>query len=79
LTDKSFVIFKSSTLNKLLEEKQTQGAFEYFGVKYILGYSDELSDQITTQTGVINIAPNSIEVDIGKVSGSKTFFMSLFR
>lgn len=79
LTDKSFIIFRNSTLNKLVEEEKTGQALEYFKIKYILGYSDELSDKITSQTEVINIAPDSLEVDIGEISKDKSFFMNLVK
>lgn len=79
LTNKSFVIFKGSTLNKLLEEGKIKQAFEAFGVKYILGYSDELSNRIATRAEVINITSNSLEIDIGEVSKNKSFFMNIVR
>ena len=79
LTNKSFVIFRSSTLNKLLEEDKTKQALEAFGVKYILGYSDELSDKIADQAAVVNIAANSLEIDMGQVSANKSFFMNIIR
>lgn len=96
LTDKSFIIFKSSTLKKLLSDPSTsapfdpaqglrQGsgkakeAFEFFGVKYILGYSEDLSNKIVEQTGVNNIASNSLEVDMGEISGDKSFLLNLIR
>lgn len=79
LTDKSFVIFRSSTLIKLLKENKINEAFEYFEVKYILGYSEELSNEIEARTNAINIASNSLKIDMGKVSEDKSFFMNLVR
>jgi len=79
LTNKSFVIFQSSTLKKLLKEDKLKQAFEAFGVGYILGYSDELSNEIIISTGVVNIASNSLKIDIGEVSANKSFFMNLVR
>ncbi|MFH2013665.1 MAG: hypothetical protein ABIJ17_01710 [Patescibacteria group bacterium] len=79
LTDKSFVIFKESTLEKLLKEGKTKKAFEAFGVKYILGYSDELSKKIINQAEVINIASQSLKIDIREISENKSFLMNLIR
>ena len=79
LTNKSFVIFRSSTLNKLLEEGKIKQALEAFRVKYILGYSDKLSNELTAKAGVINIAPNSLKIDMGEVSEGKSFFMNIIR
>lgn len=79
LTNKSFVVFRGSTLNKLLKEGKIKQAFGAFGVKYILGYSDELSGKIVDQAEVINIASNSLKIDIGEVSANKSFFMNIVR
>lgn len=79
LTDKSMVVFQSNTIKNLLEKKKLDFAFKEFGVKYILGYSDALSQQITEQTKVVNITSNSIEVNIEQVSRNKGFFMNLVR
>jgi len=79
LTDKSFVVFRDSTLNKLLNEGKIKQAFESFGVKYILGYSDELSNRIAEGVDVINVASSSLEIDMGQVSENKSFFMNLVR
>ena len=79
LTNKSFVVFRGSTLNKLLEEGKIKQAFGAFGVKYILGYSDELSGKIVDQAEVINIASNSLKIDMGEISANKSFFMNIVR
>lgn len=79
LTDKSFVVFQSLTLDKLIKENKIKQAFEAFGVKYILGYSDELSDRIISQVPVINITSNSLEIDMGQISPNKSFFMNIIR
>lgn len=79
LTGKSFVIFRDSTLNKLLKEKKIKQAFETFGVKYILDYPDKLSDQIVAQTNVTNIASQSMPIEIPRVSANKSFLLNLIR
>jgi len=79
LTNKSFVIFRSSTLEKLLEEEKINDAFKYYGIKYILGFSEELSVEITERTGVVNIASYSLKINIENTSNNKSFFMNLIR
>jgi len=79
LIDKSFVIFRSSTLEELIKEEKIQEVFDVFKVKYILGYSDELSDQLVENTEVINIAANSLKVNIEETSENKSFLMNLIR
>jgi len=79
LTGKSFVIFRSETLEKLLAENKTDMAFGKFNVKYVLGYSDSLSGKITGETKAINIASDSLNIEIEKSSETKSFLMNLFR
>lgn len=79
LTDKSFVIFRAPTLERLLKEGEIKNAFEAFKVRYILGYPDQLSKEIIKQTPVINIASSSIKIELEQVSESKSFFMNLIR
>lgn len=79
LTNKSFVVFKSSTLNKLLKENKIKKAFDAFGVKYILGYGEELSERLVEESGVISIANNSLKIDMGETSSGKSFFMNIIR
>ncbi|MDP3052240.1 MAG: hypothetical protein Q8N42_01900 [bacterium] len=79
LTNKSFVIFRAETLEKLLKENKTDMAFEKFKVKYILGYSDLLSGKIIKETKALNIASDSLNIEIEKSSETKSFLMNLFR
>jgi len=79
LTGKSFVIFRSETLEKLLKENKIKIALDNFGVKYILGYSDSLSNEITNKTKTTNIAADSLNIEIKKTSETKSFLMNLFR
>jgi len=79
LTNTSSVIFQSSTLEKLLKQGKIKQAFEAFGVKYIIGYSDELSRKLIEEAEVINIASRSLEIDMGRVSENKSFLMNLIR
>lgn len=79
LTNKSFVIFRSSTLEKLLKEEKINQAFELFKVKYVLGYSDDLSKELTIKAGIVNIASSSLKINLGEISKNKSFFMNLVR
>jgi len=79
LTGKSFVIFRPETLEKLLKENKIETALDSFGVKYILGYPDSLSNEITNKTKTINIASDSLNIEIEKTSETKSFLMNLFR
>ena len=78
-TNKSFVLFASSTIDKLSREGNLKKAFEAFNVKYILGYSDAISEKAIEQAKIINIASESLKFDIKKVSENKSFFMNLIR
>ncbi|MBU1289933.1 glycosyltransferase family 39 protein, partial [Patescibacteria group bacterium] len=71
MTDKSLISFQEKTVEDLLEENKLNEAFEKFGVKYILGYSDELNKKITNYSDVISIASNSIEPIEIEVSANK--------
>jgi hypothetical protein len=79
LTGKSFVIFRPETLEKLLKENKIKTALDNFGVKYILGYSGSLSNEITNKTKTTNIASDSLNIEIEKTSETKSFLMNLFR
>jgi len=79
LTDKSFVVFRASTLEKLLKEEKIKKAFEAFGVKYIMGYPDDLSKRLTDGAGIINIASDSLEINKESLSQNKSFLMNLIR
>ena len=79
LTNKSVVVFKSETIENLLAKNKLNFAFEQFGVKYILGYSDELTEKIINQTDIVNIASNSLEPVVPEMSRNKSWFMNLVK
>ncbi len=78
-TDKSVILFRSETIKDLLEENKLDWAFRQFGVKYILGYSDELSQKIINQTDIVNIASNSLEPVAIETSRNKGWLMNLVK
>jgi len=77
LTDKSVVVFRPETIKDLLAENKLDFAFNEFNVKYILGYSDELSEEIINQMDVVNIASNSLKPIVIEMSRNKGWLMNL--
>jgi len=79
LTDKSMILFRLETVEDLLEKNKLDWAFEQFGVKYVLGYPDELNEEIVYQTDVINVASNSLELATVEMSRNKGWLMNLIK
>ena len=79
LTNKSVVIFRSETIENLIIKDKLNFAFNEFNVKYILGYSDKLSEDILNKIDVINIASNSLEPVVPELSRNKGWFMNLIK
>jgi len=79
LTDKSLVIFRTSTIKDLMEKNKLESAFDEFNVKYIIGYPDDLSDIIIKQTEIINIASEPIELIMPNISRNKSWLMNLIK
>lgn len=79
LTNKSLVYFTSDTVNDLLNKNELKEAFDKFGVKYVLAYSDEMIKKITQQAEVINIASDSLDISEYKISANKSWLMNLIK
>ena len=79
LTNKSIVVFKNETVKKLLEKNELSSAFDKFKVKYILGYSNELSEEIIQQVDVINITSDSLKPRVPEISRNKGWLMNVIR
>ena len=79
LTNKSIVSFNPETIKKLLKKDKLDFAFEEFNVKYILGYTDDLSEKVIEQVDVKNIASDSLEIEVPKVSRNKGWLMNLIK
>lgn len=79
LTDKTTVVITPDTVKKLIDQKKTNDAFEFFGAKYILGYSDDLSAKILAGSKLINIASSSIRVSEDKNSAGRSLLMNLVK
>jgi len=78
-TNKSIVIFIPDTVKKLLEKEQLSDIFEKFGVKYVLGYSDELTKEILEQIDIVNIASDSLEPVVPEMSRNKGWLMNVVK
>ncbi|MBU1164128.1 hypothetical protein KKA15_01025 [Patescibacteria group bacterium] len=79
-TDKSLVVFKQATMQNLIEQNKVSDALEKFDVKYILGYTPDISARILDQAEVGIIADSTIEVNYEDYSlSNKGWFMNLVR
>jgi len=79
LTDKSLVVFRTETIKNLIEENKLESAFEKFNVKYIIGYSDDLSKKIIEKANIINIGSDPIECVNPDISRNKGWLMNLIK
>jgi hypothetical protein len=79
LTDKSMIIFRTKTLESLVEENKLESAFEKFKVKYIIGYPDDLSKEIVKQASVVNLGSSPIEPVEPSLSRNKGWLMNLVK
>lgn len=79
LTNKSIVVFAPASIEKLLEKNELSSIFDKFGVKYILGYSGKLTEDIVDKTEVTNVATNSLEPVVPKMSRNKGWLMNLIK
>ena len=79
LNNKSLVVFRKETIGDLLNNGNLNSAFEVFNVKYILGYSPALAEEIITEIQVVNIADDSVEIPQIEVSPMKVWFLNLVK
>lgn len=79
LNSKSYVTFREETIEKLLAKNELQAAFETFEVKYILGYSDSITEKIVEKINVVNIATDSIKPITPEISRNKSWFMNVVK
>lgn len=79
LADKSMVIFAPQTLEKLINEEKLSDAFNLYNIKYIIGYTPELSAKIIEKTKVKNIADNNIDISLQKTSKTKSWLMNVIK
>lgn len=79
LTNKSVVVLRPETIKSLLEKNKLNFTFERFGVKYILGYSEELTDKIVSQTNLVSIASASLKPAVPEMSRNRGWLMNLVK
>jgi len=82
LEDKSIVVFEQKTVKKLLENGKLASAFKTFGVKYIVGYPEDLSKKILKATNVVNISSSDagdIEEFVIENFSTKSLLMNLIK
>lgn len=79
LTNKSLIVFRPETMEKILKGKKAKEIFSEFNIKYILGYSDELSQRIAKEAGVIIVASDKVAYKTSEDSPAKSLLMNLVR
>lgn len=80
LTGKSVVYFDQATITKLIKEQKLQWAFDQFGVKYIAGFSADLSSQIVVNSKAADLVdwPKDEEIK-SQVSFNKMWFLNIVK
>ncbi len=78
MTNKSLVIFKDQTLEKLLVDNKLQTVFDQYNVHYLVGYNKELSEKIIKTTNV-TILSEDISASEPEPSNVKKQFLNFFR
>ena len=79
LINKSLVVFREETIGDLLNNGKLSFAFETFNVKYIVGYSFSLTEEITTKTQIINVADDAVELPKIEISPAKVWLLNLIK
>ncbi len=77
LSDKSIVVFKRSSIEKLIIEDKLTEVFEKYGVKYIYGYNKKLTEEIISSVEVEVIEVGEIKKE--PVSFLKSFLLNIVR
>ena len=80
LSNKSVVLFNPITVANLINNGNLQKAFDDFGVKYIIGYNQELSQAIIKNSDVINISdwPEKYNLQI-PLNYNKSWLLNLIK
>lgn len=79
LSNKSLVIFREETIRDLLDNGELASAFEKFKVKYILGYSPDISEEVIAKTRIVNVADDSVEIPQIETTPAKVWFLNLIK
>lgn len=79
LADRSLIVFRPETMEKILAQGKGKDVFQEFNIKYILGYPDDLSQRIAKSTGAVIIATDKISYKVPESSPAKSLLMNLIR
>lgn len=79
LADKSVIVFRPETMEKILAQGKAKEVFKDFNIKHILGYSDDLSQKIVKASGSGIIATDKIGYKTPDSSPAKSLLMNLIR
>lgn len=77
LSDKSMVALAPETIEKLIKQEKLQEVFDYFGVKYVLGYDEDLSKKIKEKTNATTISLNQTKTGDKMLSPLRLFILNL--
>lgn len=79
-SNKSLVVFRKETIEKLIFENKLGQVFDEFKIKYILGFSPELSNKIIENYNLKNIADNQIPINYSQVQlPNQGWFLNLIK
>jgi len=80
LTGKSVVYFDQATIKELAIKNELQSAFDKFGVKYIIGFDQEISELIKKNSNAVDISdwPDPSEIN-SSISYDKMRLLNLIR
>lgn len=79
-TDQTVVVFANETVEELIQQNKLKEAFDKFQVKYVLGYSPEITAKILEQTEVENIADSSLPIRQEDIKmNNKNWFLNLVK
>ncbi|MEK7168080.1 MAG: hypothetical protein AAB791_03715 [Patescibacteria group bacterium] len=79
ITSKSIVLFAPETISGLIEKKELSSVFETFRVKYIMGYSPEMTDLIIANSQAKNIAVWPEKKMTESFDSNKSWILNLVR
>jgi hypothetical protein len=79
LTNKSIVVFRTQTIEKLIKEKKLQSALDSFNIKYIVGYSSILTKEIINNAKVESIVGAVDITDAPLYYNKKDWLLNLFK
>lgn len=79
LVDKSTVVIGQESFKKIIDQKKTKEILGFFGIKYFIGYDDDLSKKISANSSAVNIASSTLKISEETVSPAKSFLLNLIK